>query len=154
MELTQYRDLATIFAAIVAAIALLKAVFEYVQQGRQSRAAAYFELSRAFEENEKFRELAQLLESDDPKIADVPMHTRMQFVSFHEEVALLLNSKLINEEVAHYMFGYYAIKCHESKHFWAGEEKSHPYWVLFADFVARMKGLEAKGAIGPRKIRF
>jgi hypothetical protein len=40
------------------------------------------------------------------------------FLGFFEEVALMMNSGLIRKEVAHYMFGYYAIHCWDSKNFW------------------------------------
>jgi hypothetical protein len=54
-----------------------------------------------------------------------------------------MNSGLLRKEVAHYFFGWYAIKCWESKYFWENLVKEDPYWNLFRDFVLQMKEVES-----------
>lgn len=44
--------------------------------------------------------------------------------------------------VSHYMFGYYALRCWESQHFWADVNRDSSYWALFRDFVEQMKQAE------------
>ena len=39
------------------------------------------------------------------------------------------------EVVALYMFGYFAIRCHDSKNFWAGLNCEQVLWSLFMDFA-------------------
>lgn len=154
MTLVDARDIATIIGVGISVIAIAKAVIEYVQQGVQKRAQAYFDLERSFWEDEEMATICELLENDDPKLTKIPLATKVQFVDFHEEVALMLNSKLLREEVAHYMFGYYAVLCNESVHFWKGEEKLSPYWSLFRSFAERMKAFEKDFRFDSARLRF
>jgi hypothetical protein len=154
VTLGDLKDIATILGVIVAAATLAKAVFEYVAQGRQKRAEAYFALERSFWEDAEFPKICELLETDSPDLATIPLSTKLSFVGFHEEVALMLNSKLLREEVAHYMFGYYAIRCYNSNHFWRGEDKSDVYWSLFRSFAERMKHFETTFRFDNKKLRF
>jgi len=62
-------------------------------------------------------------------------------VGFFEEFALLKNSGLINDEVALYMFGYFAIKCIDSQNFWFDLNKKQPLWGAFMDFAKEMKAM-------------
>ena len=66
----------------------------------------------------------------------------------------MLNSKLINSDVAHYMFGYYAVRCINSNHFWQGMEKESPYWALFQHFAKCMKEFESGFSFENSKLRF
>lgn len=95
-----------------------------------------------------------MLETGSPDLAKIPLSTKLQFVGFHEEVALMLNSKLLREEVAHYMFGYFAIRCYDSVHFWEDEDKAHMYWSLFRSFAERMKEFEKTFRFGGKRLRF
>ena len=49
-----------------------------------------------------------------------------------------MNSGLIKRELAHYMFGYYAVLCWKSDAFWSNVNRLSPYWSLFADFCSEM----------------
>ena len=44
--------------------------------------------------------------------------------------------------VAYCMFGYYAIRCLESKNFWRGINKESPAWYLFRRFAEKMQEVE------------
>jgi len=154
MTLDDAKDIATIIGVGIAVVGFAKAVFEYVQQGVQKRAQAYFDLERSFWKDESLTAICKLLEDDDPALATIPLATKILFVAFHEDVALMLNSKLLSEGVAHYMFGYYAILCDASVHFWKGEYKMSPYWSLFRSFVERMKKFEKGFHFGSAKLRF
>jgi hypothetical protein len=48
-----------------------------------------------------------------------------------------LNLGIIRREVAHYMFGYYAIRCWDSDASWHGVNRNSPYWSLFKNFASR-----------------
>ncbi|MGZ9074244.1 MAG: hypothetical protein ACXW13_00580 [Burkholderiaceae bacterium] len=101
----------------------LKTLVEYRQQGRQKRADAYITLERSFWAEPENRKITELLITDHTDLATIPISTKIGFLGFYEEVALMLNSKLIQEEVAHYMFGYWAIRCYDSANFWVGERQ-------------------------------
>jgi len=154
MTIADAKDLATIVVAIVAIASLIKAVMEYVAQGAQKRAELFFSLEKRFWENPKFKEICEWLETDDPALASLSFKDKLQFLGYHEEVALALNSKLIRPEVAHYMFGYYSIRCLESQQFWKGVEPESPSWSLFRDFAGRMKVIEGNFELDRSKLRF
>jgi hypothetical protein len=67
---------------------------------------------------------------------------------------LLMNSGLIRKSVAHYMFGYYALRCWESEYFWLDVNRNSPYWAAFRTFVEQMKRIEQGFDYSPRRFRF
>jgi len=49
------------------------------------------------------------------------------------------NSGLIGNDLALYMFGYYAIMCKNSENYWYGLNKEQILWSLFFDFASDME---------------
>ena len=69
-----------------------------------------------------------------------------------EDVAILVNSKLLTPALAHYMFGYYAIAAASSEAFWTELKPELPYWSMFFAFAEAMRQQEAIFSIRhPRK---
>jgi hypothetical protein len=68
----------------------------------------------------------------------------------------------MSEEIAFYMFGYYAIKCWKSDNFWRIDEDSviernSIYWSRFRNFAEQMEQMERRlvsGHIVPKKMKF
>ena len=52
------------------------------------------------------------------------------------------NSGLLRTSVAHYMFGYYAIRCYQSKNFWNDVNRDSYYWAIFVNFARKMEAIE------------
>lgn len=154
MSLGDYKDAATVLGAAIALVAFAKGVYEYIKQGTQKRAEQFIEMRKRFKENVCFKDLAGLVENNDPKLVDVPFKDKRDYLGFFEEVSLMVNSGLIKPAVAHYMFGYYAIRCWESDHFWSGVNRDSPYWAIFKDFAAMMKKIEDEFEYDKRKLRF
>jgi len=73
---------------------------------------------------------------------DIPLIDRYYFLGYYEEIAIAMNSKLIKNDVAHYMVGYFAIRCWESENFWKGINRKSYYWSVFKKFVDTMQKLE------------
>jgi hypothetical protein len=101
-----------------------------------------------------FQEICALLEADDQKLDEVPFKDKRDLLGFFEEVALMMNSGLIRKNVAHYMFGYYAIRCWESEHFWSNVNRESIYWALFRDFATTMKTMEKTFGVTTAQYRF
>ena len=154
MSLTDAKDIATILGVVAALVTLVKGVIEYVHQGAQKRVERFTAMRQRFKDDPAFKEMCDLLETDDPRLAEIPFKDKRDLLGFFEEVALMLNSKLIQPAVAHYMFGYYALRCAESKNFWSDVNRASPYWALFNDFVARMKKVEEGFVFKRRALRF
>lgn len=146
--------MSAVVGVVVVLLTFIKAVWEYTQQGVQKRAQAYLDLQNKFLEDVEHRQICVLLETDDVGLSSVSSEQKLKFLGFYEQVALMLNSNLLREEVAHYMFGFYAIKCLDSTHFWSDNDKNNQYWALFCSFAKRMKIFERNKRFDSTKIRF
>jgi len=138
------KDVSIIVAGIVALSTFMTGAIEFLRQGRQHRAENLIQLRRRFLETKQYREILDMLQSGDPSIATSSIQERRNFVGFLEEIALMVNSRLIRPEVAQYMFGYYVLLVSRSEPFWKDLERGDIYWTLFnhfADEMARMEKL-------------
>jgi hypothetical protein len=154
MKLEDAKNLATILGVIIALVTLIKGVMEYSQQGAQKRADSFIAMRNKLKENEVFKRICALIETDNPELEKIPFADKRDFLGFFEEVALMMNSGLINKRVAHYMFGYYALRCWESKYFWISVNKDSIYWAGFRDFVGQMQNVEKAFKFNRRSFRF
>jgi len=154
MPLNFLKDIAIILGAIIALFSFANGILEYIRQGAQKRVEQFVALRRRLKENPAFYEICSLLVYDDQGLRDVPAQDKRDFLGLIEEVALLSNSGLIRREVAHYMFGYYAVRCLESIHFWHEVERESIYWSLFHDFATQMQKVEKTFRYKRRKLRF
>ena len=139
MDLTTVKDVSIVVAGIVAFIGLLSGAIEYRRRGRQERAQHFLDSRRRFLEDESFRHILNQLATDDATLSNIPIQERRNLVGFLEEVALMVDSKLIRLEVAHYMYGYYVLLVADSKHFWKGLDPDSQYWVVFRQFASRLR---------------
>ncbi|MDX2229127.1 MAG: hypothetical protein NW220_05800 [Leptolyngbyaceae cyanobacterium bins.349] len=153
MTLDDARNLAIILGTVVAAATLVKGLIEYMRQNAQKRAEHYTSMREKFKENDRFQELFELLDNDDPKLADLPYYKKLDFLGFYEDIALMVNSGLLKKPVAHYMFAYYAIRCWESDNFWGNLNRDSSYWLLFKDFVEQMQKVEYSLMRKPRSVK-
>jgi hypothetical protein len=81
-----------------------------------------------------------LLDSDDPGLANPDMwDSKRKFLTFFEELCLLINSELVSKDVALYMFGYYALAAYEGPNFRIGIDWDECYWGLFFAFAKDAK---------------
>ena len=76
------------------------------------------------------------LDDNHPDLGKIEMwDAKRKFLTFFEELTLLVNSGLVNKSVALYMFGYYAVFARQSSNFAAGIEFEPEYWGLFLQFA-------------------
>lgn len=140
--------------ALAAIGTLVRAVLEFQAQGRQRRAEHFLAMMERFFANERFLKLCDLLdEEDETAISELPWEDRREFLGLVEEVAILMNSKLIPCKIAYYMFGYYPMRAADSPAFMDTVNDNSPYWVVFFDFVGQMRALE-ESPPPPRDFRF
>jgi hypothetical protein len=153
MTFDDARNVATIAGVAIAAFALLKGVIEYRQQGAQKRAEHFIAMRKRFKENLTFTKLCDLLEDDDPKLAEMAFKEKRDFIGFFEEIAIMVNSGLIRKEVAHYMFGYYVIDCWKSEGFWKNIDRDSNFMALFKDLALEMNSIEESYKFQRRQYR-
>ncbi|MGD0077305.1 MAG: hypothetical protein ABSB91_01615 [Sedimentisphaerales bacterium] len=153
-------NIVTTIGVVVAVSALVLSFLEYVKQGAQKRAEHFITMRERFKNNEKFQKICNLLDTNDEGLLEIKFEEKRDFLGFFEEVAIAMNSGIIKPQVAHYMFGFYAIKCWESSKFWDGNDvnnevdKKSKYWVVFKDFVQRMEDIESSFIFERENFRF
>ena len=140
LDISLVKDISIILAGAVAVTTFFTGAVEYWKRGRQERAEHFVQMRRRFLESPEHREILDLLQAHDPTVADYSVQAKRNFVGFLEEVALMVNSGLIRQDVAHYMFGYYVFLVDQDEPFWAGMDRDSEYWTLFRRFASRMRG--------------
>lgn len=91
---------------------------------------------RLFDDAE-LRSVLALLDADDPRLTQWDMWAlKRKFLTFIEEIQLLVEAGLLNGQVAHYMFGYYALRARDGPNFGVGIDPAGMYWQLFYDFCS------------------
>lgn len=153
MPLDAQKDFAIIAGSVIALVTFLTGVLEFARQSHLRRAEQFLHMRRRFLETSHFQEILRLLATDDPKLRDIPIQDRRNFGGFLEEVALMVNSRLISREVAHYMFGHYVLLTERSQNFWEGLDRQGTYWQLFHRFAEMMR-VQSNSKVDLKHLRF
>ena len=104
---------------------------------------------RLFDDKELYSVLC-LIDEDSPELTQRDMwDKKRKFLTFLEEMALLVRSDQINRDVAFYMFGYYAICVRHGKNFAVGINPSEEHWGLFYRFAAEAEEYAVTHPDGP-----
>ena len=146
------KDVSIVVGGIAGLAAFFSGVVEYSRQANLRRGEAFIAMRRRFLEDPLFREILNLLDRDDPRLAELPVQDRRNFVGFLEEVAIMCESKMIRREIAHYMFGRYVGLADASENLWRGLYKDDRYWTLFRRYARDNRAMEGGGA--PKSLRF
>jgi hypothetical protein len=100
------------------------------------RTEFFLDQHRRLFDNSDLYEVLCFLDADDKKLASPEMwDKKRKFLTFVEEIALLVKSGYIEPTVAYYMFGYYAQCAHAGRNFKVGINLSPQHWCLFYRFV-------------------
>ena len=151
---SQIRDLAAAFGSVVLVFSFLKAVFEYKKRGAEHRAEQFHTIWTQYMNNPRFSKIRSMIEGDDPAIAELPLWEKFEFLGFHEQIAIMMNTGLLSEAVVHYMFGYYATRIWDSELFWQDIDRNSPYWDLFRSFAETMWLERARAPMRKSTLRF
>lgn len=145
-------NIVAVVTAIVAVGGLWLGYLELVKQGSSKRADQFLQMRERLREDQEFSDICQYLELRDPRLREVPLITRDRFIGFFEELTLLWNSKVFNDEVVYYMFGYYALLCWRSNDFWHDLNREQVLWSHYREMVQRLQNIEE--AYEPTRRRF
>ena len=148
------KDLAIAISGLIALFTFFNGLLEYKRQGAQKRVEHFVTLRRRLKENPAFKEISHMLFTNDPALANFNAQDKRDYIGLLEEVALLRNSGLIYPEVAHYMFGYYTVRCYDSPYFWSNVDRDGIYWTLFMDFAQEMKRKEEGYRFNRKNLHF
>jgi hypothetical protein len=136
-------QISTILGVLIALAMFTKGIIEYSRQNKMKRAEYFISMRKRLKDDSRLSNMIELIHKKDSKLIDKELfEDKLYLTGFFEEIALLMNSKLIKPEITHYMFGYYAIRCWECDLFWTGLNRNTPYWSILRDFVSQMKKSE------------
>jgi hypothetical protein len=107
---------------------------------------------RLFDNAELYSVLC-LIDNDDPQLAAADMaDKKRKFLTFFEEIALLVDSDQIRSEVAYYMFGYYARCARAGVNFGVDIDLSPAHWGMFYRFTDAATEFANQNSSGPPRI--
>jgi hypothetical protein len=129
---------------LIGIVAVIKTLAEYATQNSMKRFEKFQEMRKRFKDNPRFLHIYQLLDKgDDRELLTIDFKDKLEFLSYFEEIALMRNSGLLKTSVAHYMFGYYVIRCYKSDNFWNNKVmRESYYWSVFRKFAEEMEEID------------
>ena len=152
--MSDWKDAATIAGTLVGVPGVLFAAYKTWREVQRSHEQRQSELEQREREHQLKRAeftLAQhrrlfddpalssvmrILDEDEAGLMDVAMwEPKRKFLTFFEELILLINSGYVAKETALYMFGYYATRAHRGENFRVGIDYRPEYWNLFMAFA-------------------
>lgn len=131
-----------VLVCITALIGIPKIYFEIKSlkeareaENEQKRTEFFLDQHRRLFDDNQLYAILKMIDGDDPQLANTEnWDDKRKYITFMEEIELLIRAKKINPAVAYYMFGYYAIKARDGENFCTGIELSKTYWGLFFSF--------------------
>ncbi len=153
MDWETIKNIILLVGGIVGLLALIKGVIEYSRNNAMKRAEYFSELHKQLNEVVVLSQICKYLDTNSLYLTKLGYAKKYHFLSFFETVALMVNTGLLKKDLAHYMFSYYAIRCYESKNFWADMNKNSPYWTLFCSFADEMKRIEERCKVNTAKLK-
>lgn len=159
-----WQAIGTVITAVVGIVGLYKIYHELKRLNEQrekdltdreislklKRTEFFLNQHRRLFDNSELYEILCLIDNDNEKLANPDMSDKKRkFLTFLEEIALLVTSEQVNESVAYYMFGYYVQCVVQGKNFQKGIDFTPEHWGLLFDFEANAKIYSEKNFNGP-----
>jgi hypothetical protein len=154
LSLTDWKDVASIVGTVVAVPSVVFAAYKTWREFQRSREQRLAELEQLQREHELKRVeftltqhrrlfddpilygVLRILDGDPVALREHEMwNPKRKFLTFFEEIVLLVNSGYIKRDVALYMFGYYAVAAHSGANFRHGISYTPESWYLFMGFA-------------------
>ena len=154
LSIGEWKDVTAIVGTLVAVPGILFAAYKTwreVQRSQEQRLADFEQRERAQElkrveftliqhrrlfDDPTLFSVLRILDGDPVELRDEEMWNRKRkFLTFFEEMVLLVNSGYIAKDVALYMFGYYAACAHRGENFRYGISYTLESWNLFMGFA-------------------
>jgi len=140
----EFKDYAYLITALIGLLTFIKALREYIINGRQKKIELLNKYRDKFQNEQFFTEINPLIENDSKDLQKISRLKRYYYLGFFEEISILMNSRVLKAEIIHYFFGYYSILTKKSSNFWFDINRDSFYWKEFNNFVEKMKKIENK----------
>jgi len=117
---------------------------------RLKRTEFFLNQHRRLFDNPELYEILCFIDDDNAALAKSEMSDKKRkFLTFFEEIALLVRSKQLDNTVAFYMFGYYANCIINQPNFSKGIDTSEAHWGLLYEFAKDAKAYLDTHSDGP-----
>jgi hypothetical protein len=126
-------------STVVAVLALVKGVIEFVRLNAIRRYEKFHEMSVRFDENADIQKVCTVLEGSDNVEGALRMHEKEVFICFLEEIYFMMNSGIMKRDLALYTFGYYGRLAVESTEFCQGLSRGEAFHTQFLEFCSLAK---------------
>lgn len=139
-------SVAEIVTCFLACLAFILSYFEYRNHKKQERINILSQFSIRYTTDKDICAVVKYLENlEEGKNETIPeLHKIEMFMRFFEEIYCLIQVKSLKENIVYYMFGHYVLLFAEAKDKLPKElEYDKGFWVLFRNFVERMKKAKA-----------
>jgi hypothetical protein len=107
---------------------------------------------RLFDDADLSKVLSMVDADSDELIEEDMWNKKRKFLTFFEEIALLIDSGQIGSEASYYMFGHYAQCAREGRNFRVGLDMSPAHWNLFFKFAEASARYRTELPSGPNSI--
>lgn len=97
MDFELIKNILILPSGLIALLTFLLSYLEYQKQGKQKRVDLYLEMERRLFDNDNFQEIRLLLQKGEPEITKIERKMGSDYVGFFENIAMLMNSKLIKK---------------------------------------------------------
>lgn len=138
MELT--KTLVTIAGTVIALLAFIKGVIEFVHLNAIRRYEKFHQMSVRFDANDDIQDVCDVLHGAKPADS-VTKQQKEVFICFIEEIYFMMMSRswmtsrsIMNRDLALYTFGHYGQLALDSERFWLGLNKKEPFYTHFLTF--------------------
>jgi hypothetical protein len=143
--------LLTQISAIIALLAFIKGIVEFVHQNSIRRHEKFHQMSVRFDESESIQKVCRLLHDPSSSSEKITQQEKEVFICFMEEIYFMKKSGIMNRNLALYAFGYYAKMASDSKKFWEGLNKEEPYYLHFIEFCSQARAYKPKVNMSRKK---
>ena len=148
MELEHIKVIALLLTSTLAVIAFTKGVLEYTRKNTLDRALVYLELRKRFKETNSFAEIISYLDSNDDKLSKISISDKLKFLGFFDDIAIMVNSGLLNKYIATQAFGFYIQKTWNNKHmWWETNKRDSEYRILLRNLNNMCKEVEEESLL-------
>ena len=152
----------TTAGVVVAFFVLIRGFYEYKHKIALECANKFLQMRTKFKETEPYCKIYPLMNATErkkkeskEKLENLKAREIYDFVGFFEELALMMNSKLIPKKVVFYFFGYYILLTRKmTKYFLSNEELKDPLWSVFVDLSDEMRKIGRSYKYKRKEIRF
>jgi hypothetical protein len=111
--------------------------YEYMKKNALDRFNKFLVINKEFETDKCILKVRDAAEKKD--WAGVTKDDKYYFMTFYEQLALMMQSKLIMKSIVFYYYGFELIRIYKDEKFWEGNDsKEDPFWRLFAEIYAQM----------------